>query len=401
MSALLDTAIIGAGPYGLSLAAHLRARNASFRIFGHPLDTWRRHMPKGMMLKSDGFASSLSCSEDGYQVGDYCRHNNLPYDDTAIPVSLETFTDYGADFQQTLVPSLDRKTIAALSGEADGFALCADDGEVLRARNVVLAVGLSYFDHAPAALRGLPASLVSHSACHHDLEAFRGRDVIVVGAGASAVDIAVLLHEHGAGVRLVARGPSVKFFSEPGSGKPSMWRRLRHPSSGLGPGLRSRFYAEAPGWFRRLPAPARRWIVGRHLGPASPWRLKHRLLDNVEVLANHKLTFARACGNGVQLVFETPTTPAATLHCDHVIAATGYKVDVERIRFIESALRQRIPTRFGAPVISGRFESIRGLYFIGPAVANTFGPVMRFIYGSDFSARRLSEHLINHSSGRL
>lgn len=57
-------AIIGAGPYGLSIAAHLRAYGIPFRIFGAPLDSWRRHMPVGMMLKSDGFASSLSAPDD-------------------------------------------------------------------------------------------------------------------------------------------------------------------------------------------------------------------------------------------------------------------------------------------------------------------------------------------------
>ena len=58
-----QTAIIGAGPYGLSLAAHLAAAGADFRIFGKPLTSWRDHMPKGMMLKSDGFASNLSAPD--------------------------------------------------------------------------------------------------------------------------------------------------------------------------------------------------------------------------------------------------------------------------------------------------------------------------------------------------
>ncbi len=58
--AVTRVAIIGAGPYGLSIAAHLRSLGVDYRIFGRPLDTWRRQMPAGMMLKSDGFASNLS-----------------------------------------------------------------------------------------------------------------------------------------------------------------------------------------------------------------------------------------------------------------------------------------------------------------------------------------------------
>ena len=53
-------AIVGAGPYGLSIAAHLRERGVNFRIFGTPMRTWREQMPRGMLLKSDGFASNLS-----------------------------------------------------------------------------------------------------------------------------------------------------------------------------------------------------------------------------------------------------------------------------------------------------------------------------------------------------
>ena len=60
MNHYCQLAIIGAGPYGLSIAAHLRERGADFRIFGTPMGTWREQMPKGMLLKSDGFASNLS-----------------------------------------------------------------------------------------------------------------------------------------------------------------------------------------------------------------------------------------------------------------------------------------------------------------------------------------------------
>src|SRR6516165_1462268 len=60
MTSEVDVAIVGAGPYGLSLAAHLQALGVEYRVFGRPMDTWRHHMPEGMLLKSDGFASSLS-----------------------------------------------------------------------------------------------------------------------------------------------------------------------------------------------------------------------------------------------------------------------------------------------------------------------------------------------------
>jgi cation diffusion facilitator CzcD-associated flavoprotein CzcO len=87
-----DVAIIGAGPYGLSLAAHLRARGVDFRIFGKPMQTWLEHMPKGMRLKSEGFASSLYDPDSKFTLAAYCKERGLAYADTGMPIPLETFT---------------------------------------------------------------------------------------------------------------------------------------------------------------------------------------------------------------------------------------------------------------------------------------------------------------------
>src|SRR5690348_17109886 len=47
-----EAAVIGAGPYGLGVAAHLRATGLSTQAFGEPMGFWRRNMPKGMWLRS-------------------------------------------------------------------------------------------------------------------------------------------------------------------------------------------------------------------------------------------------------------------------------------------------------------------------------------------------------------
>ena len=116
-----DVAIIGAGPYGLSIAAHLRARNVDFRIFGSPMHTWRAHMPKGMRLKSEGFASSLYDPDSAFTLEAYCKEKGLPYADTALPVPLETFTAYGLEFQKRFVPDLEDKLVVSLRRTGDGY----------------------------------------------------------------------------------------------------------------------------------------------------------------------------------------------------------------------------------------------------------------------------------------
>src|ERR1700761_4897318 len=75
----ISIAIVGAGPYGLSIAAHLNARDIPFRIFGSPMSVWATGMPRGMRLKSEGFASSLSDLKSEFTLLDYCRQERIPY----------------------------------------------------------------------------------------------------------------------------------------------------------------------------------------------------------------------------------------------------------------------------------------------------------------------------------
>jgi cation diffusion facilitator CzcD-associated flavoprotein CzcO len=172
-----EVAIIGAGPYGLSIAAHLRSHQVPYRIFGAPVDTWRRHMPAGMALKSDGFASSLSDPRGEGTLAAYCANRGIPYHDTGIPVSLDVFCAYALDFQRRFVPDLDERQVVSLDRLGDGFSIGLDDMETLRAGLVVGATGMTHFGQMPAELAHLPSELVSHSSAHHDLSAFAGRTI--------------------------------------------------------------------------------------------------------------------------------------------------------------------------------------------------------------------------------
>ena len=184
---MLNTVIIGAGPYGLSLAAHLRHKGVSFRIFGRPMDSWTSHMPKGMMLKSDGFASNISDPKADYTLGRFCGEKGIAYRDKGIPVSLETFAAYGIAFRDQKVPTLEDKTVVSVEPQPQGFMVGLDNGEVFQTRRVILAVGVTHFEYVPECLSNLPLEFVSHSAYHADVERYRGRSVIVIGGGASAL----------------------------------------------------------------------------------------------------------------------------------------------------------------------------------------------------------------------
>lgn len=387
-------AIVGAGPYGLSLAAHLRKQGLSFRIFGPPMDTWISHMPTGMCLKSDGFASDIYDPDRAFTLKQFCAERGIPYADMGIPVRLETFTEYGLAFRDRMVPDLENKKVIGLKRTADGFALTLDNGETFSARRVALAVGVTHFEYLPEDLSHLPEQFLTHSARHREVARFKKRKVVVLGGGASALDLAGLLQEAGANVQLVARKKELKFHSKP-MGKPrSWWQKLRHPDSGLGPGLRSRFFANAPWAFQYFPESLRIDLVKHTLGPSGGYFIHDMVVGKVPMHLGYTIKRAQIQGNNVRLQLTAQDGSTKEIVAEHVIAATGYKVDLKRLNFLSEELRSQIQTAGGAPVLSRHFEStVPGLYFAGLAAANSFGPVMRFAFGAGFAAKRISAAL--------
>jgi len=393
---MIETAIIGAGPYGLSIAAHFRNRGIPFRIFGRPMDSWVAHMPKGMMLKSDGFASNIYDPDCKFTLRQFCAERGIEYADMGIPVGLATFGDYGLAFRDRIVPELEDKLVVHVERLPNGFLLRLDDGEEFQARRVVLAVGITHFEHVPANLAHLPAEVLSHSYRHRDLTPFKGRSVVVIGAGSSAIDLAALLRDADADVQLVARATSLKFHTAPVPGKRrSWWQRMRHPDSGLGPGMRSRFFANAPGWFHYLPESLRLYFVRETLGPSAGWFVRDKVMGRVPLVLGCAVEQAEIQDGKARLRLRGLDGSKREIITDHVIAATGYKVNVDRLAFLSSGIRSKLKCVNGAPVLASTFESsIPGLYFAGIAAANSFGPVMRFAFGAGFAAKRLTQSMM-------
>jgi thioredoxin reductase len=391
---MLNTAIIGAGPYGLSIAAHFRRSGISFRVFGRPMDSWLAHMPKGMMLKSDGFASDIYDPEKAFTLRQFCAEQGIDYADAGVPVRLDTFSAYGLAFRDRMVPELEDKLVVSVERVTGGFQLRLEDGETFRVRRVVLAVGITHFEYVPENLAHLPSKFLSHSARHREVEPFRGRNVVVIGGGASALDLTGLLHEAGADVQLVSRREELKFHSRP-TGKPrSQWQEIRHPQSGLGPGMRSRFFADAPGAFHYLPERLRLEAVRRSLGPSGGWFIRDKVVGKVPLHLGCTPQGAEVKDGKVYLSVQAADGSRREIVTEHVIAATGYRVNLERLKFLNAEIRSQLKTVGGSPVLSSTFESsMPGLYFAGVAAANSFGPVMRFAFGAGFAARTLTRAL--------
>ncbi|MFI6440393.1 FAD-dependent oxidoreductase [Streptomyces sp. NPDC050759] len=390
-------AVIGAGPFGLSTAAHLRARGIPVRVFGDPMVSWRDHMPAGMLLKSTPAASNLDAPQHGHTLVDYCDAAGIPRlvtDEDIVPV--ETFIAYGQWFQQKLVPELEQVRVVSVdrSGQG-GFQLKLDSGESFTARAVVVATGLSGLSHLPPELAAAapdgpaPTGPVSHSSQHHDLTRYSGKELIVVGAGQSALETAALAAEAGAQVRVVARGRGSVAFGAPPWKQP----RLR-PESPFGRAWSLWALTYYPHAYRHLPAGTRHYLVRRVLGPLGAWWLRDRFEGKVRVTEVDRILKADTSQGHPGLEVLTDAGTVDRLAADHVIAATGYRVDLAAMGFLGHELRTALAVSRGTPRLgAGYVSSVPGLYFTGLPAAASYGPVMRFVCGTEFASPRLARHL--------
>jgi thioredoxin reductase len=385
-----DVLIIGAGPYGLSIASHLGSSNR-ISVVGKPMNTWTHQMPAGMRLKSEGFASSLYDPGRQFRLANYCQERGIPYADTGLPVAVETFSDYGEEFARRYVPSLQDRNVVALRAAKGGFEAELDDGAVQSARAVVCAVGITHYAETAPVLATLPAHLVSHSSKHRDLSVFAGKTVAVVGGGASAADCAALLSQFGATTHLLARRAHLVFHEPPAPRR--MRTKIRRPLTTIGQGWKGKFYTDAPLMFHAAPEKYRHKVVASFAGPAPCWFVRQQIEEHVTVRLGVQITAAAEQDGRAVLSFIEDGQPR-TLAVDHVIAATGYKADIGRLSFLDTTMRRQIRTAGTTPVLSRSFEStVPGLFFVGAASANCFGPMLRFACGAEFAAKRLAKKL--------
>jgi len=388
-----DTAIVGAGPYGLSIAAHLRAAKRSFQLIGTPMESWRTFMPEGMVLKSEPFASNLWDPGRRYTLRRYFGEKGLSYQAVGKPLSLALFLQYAEWFRRQATPESHDAKVVHVEREGRGFSLLLSDGIRLTARRVVLATGHMAFRVLPPELAQLPEPLVVHSSRLGDVRAYARRNVVVIGAGQSALETAALLHEAGAHVRVLVR--QNRIWWNPPSKPRSLPSRLLEPDAGVASGWRSVAISELPRVFRwYFPAHKRHWYVARSFGPSGAWWLRSRVDDRIPLEPGSQVQRADAVNGKVRLTVRGPNG-VAEFDTDHVIAATGFKVNIDRLDYLEPPLRQSIEREAaGIPALDGRFEtSIPGLFIVGVASSPVFGPIMRFMYGAKHVAPVLARRL--------
>jgi lysine/ornithine N-monooxygenase len=389
-----DVVVVGAGPYGLSAAAYLgRGRGREVQVFGRTMSFWDEQMPERMLLRSPYVASNIADPAGELCLDAYAGDTGRLVD---RPVPLEHFVEYGRWVQQHVAPGLDERPVRSIDRANGGLRLTLGDGSSTTANTVVVAAGIGRFARIPELFSGLPEGLVSHASAHRDLSVFAGRDVVVVGGGQSALESGALLHEAGAQVEVLVREPRVYFLRRvPRLHRLGPHTRLVFAPAEVGPAGLSRVVS-APQWYRRMPRTWQDRGAVRSLRPAGAAWLVSRLAD-VPVSTSREVVAARPQGDRLHLELAGGWSKTT----DHVMLATGYEVDVARYEFLAPDLVAQLDRVGGFPRLGAGFaSSIPGLHFIGAPAAWSFGPLLRFVAGTEFAGPELSRVLGRTPAGR-
>lgn len=382
-----DVIVIGAGPYGLSAAAHLRTiPGLQTRVFGQPMSFWKENMPEGMFLRSPWCASHIADPKNAFSLEAFtaAKGNHLPE-----PIPVERFIDYGRWFQKQAAPDLDTRKVKLLDTGTNGFQVTAEDGETFEATRVVVATGIAPFAFRPPEFASLPAALTSHAVDHSDLSKFSGKKVFVVGGGQSALESAAILHEKGAKVEVVMRRPELRWLR---------WRvalqrikpigRLLYSPRDVGPAGISQLVAR-PDLLRLFPRGMQDKIGRRSIKPAGAVWLQSRLKD-VPVRSSRSISSAKPLGNRVRIQLDDGSTDEG----DHILCGTGYRIDISKYDFLSPQLVSQIDRFEGYPKLRPGLESsVSGLHFLGAPAAWSFGPVARFVSGTYYCVGALTRKI--------
>jgi len=374
VSTPLPLLIIGAGPFGLALAAYAKHEQISHVILGKPMSFWKDHMPQGMYLRSacdwhyDPF--------NAHTILHYLETRQLKPEDVE-PLALDFYLSYAEWFQQQKGIEAQPALVQRLNYANNRFEASLTNGEKLVAKNVVLALGFRYFKNVPELFPSLlPAGRFAHTCELVDFAPLRNKRVLIIGGRQSAFEWAALIHEQDAAAVYMSYRHATPSFEI------SDWSWEKELVEGM---------VTNPKWFRNLAAEEqeqinrRLWAEGRlKLEPWLAQRINH---EKIKLFPHTQVTACRELSDGELEV----RVNEAILRVHQIILATGYKVNVAKIPLLaQGNLLTQLETKNGYPVLDERLQSnIPGLFFTSMCAMQDFGPFFAFT-----SAVRTSAKLI-------
>lgn len=366
-----DLLIIGAGPYGISLAAHAKARGLDYRLLGAPMHFWQGQMPQSMFIRTHPDSIQLSDRDGRYTLQRFLEETGT---DLATPLPRPVFVNYAFWFAAKTGVEFTPEAVVRLEATAEGYAAVTSQGDKYRARSAIVATGLQHYAYIPDVLAGLPPELVSHTFGRSDFRPFAGKRVAVLGSGQSAWEAAALLHQAGADTELIYRRETPNYREAVTSGKELI---------------------QSAATFYDLPAEQKREKRRQPQGSIAHF-LRGYVDGLVRETGGATIEAAEATADGNLRLRLSNGQPRLL---NHLIAATGYRIDLDRVHFIPPELAGRIAReaeeggdRF--PKLDAYFESsLPGLYFAGPLSSFSHGPAFRFIAGLHKTCGAVMEHI--------
>jgi FAD-dependent urate hydroxylase len=362
--------VIGAGPYGLATAACAKSAGIEQIVVGKPMAFWRENMPAGMFLRSGPDWHLDAAGVHTFMA--YLDERGIdPSDVDPIPVAL--FLDYVDWFEERADVDVMPELVWDLSKPDGRFVATLESGRRVSADAVVAAPGISHFTVIPEWVeRSLSPGRWTHT-CHLvRFDQLRGKRVLIVGGRQSAFEWAALLADGDAEeIHVVHRHDAPEFTA-------SDW----HFVDGL-----MDLTATVPGWFRNLPSEEREAIAKRFWAEGrlklEPW-----LTPRLDKPAVHQWPNASVAGCREVLggEIEAQLSTGERLAVDHVVLATGYKVDMREVPYL-SGVVDDLELADGFPILDEHFQSsVPGLFVTGFPATRDFGPFFGFVRGCPVAA---------------
>ncbi len=362
--------IIGAGPYGISIANALHEKKIPFAIAGKTFSLWYDHTLDTMSIRSDWHSSEIYEPNDKYNVRDFIYNNYTEEEAKKImsyQLPIDVFRKYlrfvESDVKYNVIP----QHVVKLSKNGNEFISELENGDKIESEVVIIANGIEAHKHLPETLQKINSPDLIHTWNVHKYTDWKNKNVLVIGAGQSAGEAIVHLYEQN-NITWVTRNPPF-FFSEP--------LNLPTPIFKLALNLSPYFYF--------LPYWARKKFTKIFVRPAITPNLKEKIMSDTVKKINDDADNIGLTWNGEKFYSEKLNTTF-----DGVVASTGYKIDINNLKFVEAPLLNSIKSEDNFPVLDFDFQtSIKNLFIVGALSEPHYGPAQKFIMGTGHAAVRI------------
>lgn len=375
--------IIGAGPFGLAMAAHCQHLGINHHIVGKPMEFWQANMPEGMYLRS-------ACdwhldTEDVDTIERFLQTQGLTPADVE-PLSRQFYLNYTRWFQEQkqieITPGYVQRLDHINNGE-NLFEATMAGGQKIMATHVVIAVGFKYFKNEPQDLvERLPAGCFSHTCDLVDFTELKGKRCLIIGGRQSAYEWTALLNEAGAAAVHVSHRHHSPAFAE------ADWSWINPLNDAM---------VDNPGWFRNLSPEEKEavnhrfWAEGRL--KVEPWLESRAMKETVKIWPDSQVVSCDVLpGGGLRVGLDN----GKILIVDHVILATGYKVKIDQLPFLACGnILHNLKTSNGYPVLDEHLQTnIPGLFITSMAAAQDFGSFFAFTVSVRTSAKLIGQGVV-------